>query len=109
MKVMFLPEVIDYFLNLADVLFDKGYFGFSENAIKYAKELFVEIEKQLPCKTKRKAPKYFNKYGKSLYYAFFKRGKNTTWYVFFNVFRKDGEIVYFVRYVSNNHLIAQFL
>ena len=45
MHVLFLPEVIDYFLNLADILYEKGYFGFEENAIKYARELFIEIEK----------------------------------------------------------------
>jgi len=109
MKVMFLPEVVDYFLNMADILYDKGYFGFEENAIKYAKELFLEIEKELPMKLKKEAPKYFNKYGKRMYYAFFKRNKNTTWYVFFNLFRMDGEVVYFVRYVNNNHMIAKFL
>jgi len=50
MKVLFLPEVVDYFLNMADALYDKGYFGFEENAIKYARELFLEIEKELPMK-----------------------------------------------------------
>ena len=106
---MFLPEVVDYFLNMADVLYDKGYFGFEENAIKYAVELFKEIEKELPFKQKKKAPKYFNKHGKGMYYAFVKRNKNTTWYVFFNLFSMGGEVVYFVRLVSNNHLIAKFL
>ena len=109
MKVMFLPEVIDYFLNMADVLYDKGYFGFEENAIIYAVELFEEIQKDLPFKPKKRAPKHFNKYGKDMYYAFFKRNKNTTWYVFFNLFRMGGEIVYFVRLVNNNHIIAQYL
>ena len=109
MNVMFLPEVIDYFLDMADVLYDKGYFGFEENAIKYATELFEEIEKDLPFKQKKKAPEYFNKYGKDLYYAIFKRNKNTSWYAFFNLFRKNGEIVYFVRYVNNNHIIARYI
>ena len=105
-RVLFLPDVIDYFLELADVLYDKGYFGFEENAIKYSCELFEEIENELPRKHKKEAPKYFNKYGKGLYYASF---KNTTWYAFFNVFRSGGEVVYFVRYVSNNHVIGKYL
>ena len=108
-KVLFLPEVIDYFLELADVLYDKGYFGFEETAIKYARELFQEIENELPRKQKKDAPKYFNRYGKGMYYAVFKRNKNTTWYAFFNLFRYGGEIIYFVRHVSNNHVVAQFL
>ena len=29
MKVLFLPEVVDQFLELAEVLYDKGYLGFS--------------------------------------------------------------------------------
>ena len=109
MKVTFLPDVIDYFLNLADILYDKGYFGFEENSIKYARELFEEIEKELPYKQKKEAPKHFNKYGKGMHYAVFKRNKNTSWYVFFNVFSYDGEVTYFVRYVSNNHMTSQFL
>jgi hypothetical protein len=57
---LFLPEVIDYFLELADILYDKGYFGFEENAIKYARELFQEIENDLPGKQRKDAPKYFS-------------------------------------------------
>jgi len=109
MRVLFLPEVIDYFLDLADVLYDKGYIGFEENAIKYARELFREIENELPRKQKKVAPRYFNKYGKGMNYAAFKRNKNTTWYVFFNLFSHSGETIYFVRHVSNNHVIAKFL
>ena len=109
MSVLFLPDVIDYFLTLAEILYDKGYFGYEENAIKYSRELFEEIEKELPLKQKKKAPKHFNRYGKDMSYAAFKRNKNTTWYVFFNIFRFGGETIYFVRYVNNNHLIAKYL
>ena len=109
MKVLIKPEVVDYFLELADALYDKGYFGLEENAIRYARELFLEIKKELPLKPKKKAPGYFNKYGKGMSYAVFKRNRNTSWYAFFNVYRTGGEVVYFVRYVSNNHVIAQFL
>ncbi len=64
MKVVILPEVVDYFLELADTLYDQGYFGFEETAVTYARELFGEIR---------------------------------------------GEVVYYVRYVNNNHRIAQYL
>jgi len=109
MRVIILPEVVDYFLELADILYEKGYLGFEDTAIQYAKELFQDIQKNLPNKSKKKAPKYFDRYGQGMFYTFFKRNRNTSWYVFFNIFRYKGEIVYLVRYVSNNHVIAQFL
>ena len=42
-------------------------------------------------------------------YASFRKNKETQWYVFFNTYRQDGEIIYLIRYISNNHVIAQFL
>lgn len=33
MKIVILPEVVDYLLELSDILYDKGYFGFEEAAI----------------------------------------------------------------------------
>lgn len=109
MRVVILPEVIDYFLQLASIFYDKGYFGFEDSAIKYAKELFVDIRDNLPEKYKKVAPKYFDKYGESMYYAIFKRNKNTSWYVFFNIYSSKEGITYFVRYVNNNHMIARYL
>ena len=63
----------------------------------------------LPVKLHRPAPDYFNKYGKNMEYAVFKKNKHTQWYVFFRVYQKDGEIIYQVRYIGNNHTIAQYL
>lgn len=109
MRVIILPEVIDYFLELASLFYNKGYFGFEYNAVQYARELFEEIRDNLPTKHKKVAPEYFDKYGEGLFYAVFRRNKNTSWYVFFNIYQTGGEVVYFVRYVSNNHVIAQYL
>jgi hypothetical protein len=36
MKVLFLPELRDYFREPAQVLYEKDYFGFEETAIQYA-------------------------------------------------------------------------
>ena len=44
-----------------------------------------------------------------MYYAVFKRNKNTSWYAFFNIYHRPKETVYLVRYVNNNHMIAQHL
>lgn len=109
MKVIILPEVIDYFLELASIFYEKGYFGFEENAIQYTRELFEDIRDNLPNKHKKVAPRYFDKYGKGMHYAIFKRNKNTSWYVFFNIYHTKEETAYFVRYVSNNHMIAKYL
>ena len=59
MSVLFLPEVRAYFDFLADILFEKGYFSFEENARQYAKEVFDDIEENLPNRWKKPAPKHF--------------------------------------------------
>ena len=33
----------------------------------------------------------------------------TQWYVFFTQYYAEGEIIYLVRYISNNHMIAKYL
>ena len=109
MSVLFIPEIIDYFLDLAEILYDKEYFGFIDTAIKYSDKLFEDIKNELPFKHKKEAPKYFDRYGKNMFYTIFKRNKNTSWYVFFNIYQTKEETFYFVRYISNNHLIAQYL
>ena len=40
MKVLFLPEVVNQFLELAEVLYEKGYLGFKDAAIQYSESLF---------------------------------------------------------------------
>jgi hypothetical protein len=107
MKVLFLPEVQDYFRNMSIMLYEENYFGIKENAIRYVKELFTEIETKLPLKAKRPAPPYFEQYGEGLFYAVFKKSRRTEWYVFFSVFGEDE--IYIVKYVSNNHLDAKWL
>jgi len=109
MSVLFLPEVREYFNFLADILFEEGYFSFEENAKQYAKEVFDDIEENLPNRWKRPAPKHFEKYGKDMYYSGFKKNRNTTWYAFFAKYEENGEIVYIVKHIENNHTAAHFL
>jgi len=109
MRVVVLPEVVDYLLELSNILYEKEYFGFEETAIRYTDDLFDSVKNELPYKPVKPAPAYFNKFGTGMYYAMFKRNGNTCWYAFFNAFRYNGEIVYYVRYISNNHMIAQYL
>jgi len=109
MKVIFLPRVRKYFENLIPILYEKEYFGFKETAKKYVDDLFDDIETNLPTCLHRYAPDYFDKYGKNMEFAVFKKNKHTQWYVFFRVYRKNDEEIYQVRYIGNNHTIAQYL
>ncbi len=95
MKVLFLPEIEEYLYKLAEILYQKEYFGFKESATKYVKDLVTEITVSLPNKHKKIAPDYFSKYGKNMFYTSFKRSKNTQWYVFFTIY--DKEQVYLVQ------------
>ena len=109
MKVLFLPEVSQQFIDLVGILYDTGYMSFLDQALAYSESLFREIQSSLPLKVHRKAPSWFNRFGKAMDYAVFPKNDHTTWYVFFNVYEIGGESVYLVRYMSNNHVIAQHL
>lgn len=109
MQVLVSPEVRSYLYELSQILYDKEYFGFLESAEKYVETLFEEIKTTLPYKVNYPAPRYFERYGKKLLYSRFTKNKTTQWYVFFNIYQQDKETIYLVRYISNNHVIAQHL
>jgi hypothetical protein len=109
MNVFFLPEVFKYFEEVALILYERGYFGFKETAERYTIELVNDIKINLPTKVHKSAPEHFDKYGKNMKYAGFKKNKNTTWYAFFTTYQKNRETIYLVRYIANNHTIAQHL
>jgi hypothetical protein len=109
MRVIFLPEVRKHFDNLIPILYEKGYFGFKETAKKYVDDLFNDIETNLPIHLHKPASEHFNKYGKDMEYAGFRKNKNTVWYVFFQRYKKDGRTIFLVRYIANNHSVAQYL
>lgn len=109
MKVLFLPEVRRYFADLSHTLYDEGYFGFEDSAIKYVRTLFKDIEANLPNHVARMAPSYFDKYGTNMRYAVFRKNKATLWYVFFTEYMVQDDIVYLVRFISNNHVIASHM
>jgi hypothetical protein len=109
MTVLFLPEVEEYLYELIEVLYYKDYFGFKDSAINYVTDLKNDIKKHLANKVKHPAPRFFNKYGKKMLYASFRKSKTTQWYVFFNIYEHNGKLIYLVRYIGNNHVIAQYL
>ena len=109
MKIIYFKKVRVYFENLIPKLHDLGYFSYAETSKKYVDEIFIEIEKELPIQRHRLAPECFEKYGKGMQYIVIRKNKRTHWYIFFKTTQKDGETIYKVRYVANNHVIAQYL
>jgi len=109
MRVEFIPEVVDYFEELAWVLHEEGYFGTYEFSKRYVDELNDDIKTNLPTRQHKPAPKRFDKYGKGMKYASFRKNRRTTWYAFFKTYHDKGETIYLVRYMANNHTIAQYL
>ena len=109
MQVIFIPEVLEYFEELANILYEKGYLGFEETALSYVIELYDDIIATLPTKLHKPAPKYFDKYGKSMKYAAFRKNRRTCWYAFFKTYNRNGEKIFLVRYIGNNHTVAQYL
>lgn len=109
MHVILLPEVLEYLENLAVTLYEKGYFSFEETALKYITGLYDDIITTLPTRLHKPAPKYFDKYGKNMKYAVFKKSRNTLWYVFFKTYEKNGEKFFLIRYIGNNYTVAQHI
>lgn len=109
MKILFLPEVRVYLRELSQILYDKEYFSYVESSERYVEELLKDIETTLFNRVKRSAPPYFDRYGKKMFYCTFRKNKDTHWYVFFNIYQTGNEPLAVVRYISNNHLIAQYL
>jgi hypothetical protein len=109
MSVVIKQNVQKYFKSLMRILCEKEYFVFEETAMQYVEDLISDIKANLPIRQHRPAPEYYNKYGKSLYYAVFRKNKNTQWYVFFSKYMEEGEIIYLVCHIGNNHTDAHHL
>ncbi len=109
MNVIILPEVLSYLENLVFILFEKGYFSFLETSMRYIDNLIDDIEMTLPVHLHKSAPEYFDKYGENMKYVGFRKNKHTTWYIFFETYEENEKIYYLVRYIANNHTIAQYL
>jgi hypothetical protein len=117
MKVLFIPEVTAHIDFLIPFLYELGYFRNKEKSRKYFKELINKIEKYLPILQHKPAPPYFyqflnnSEHAVNLEYTFFKKNKNTAWYVFFTTYEEEetGDDIYLVCYIANNHTVAQHL
>ena len=108
MKVLAVPEVIEYLKYLTTILYEKGNFGNEEYAQGYVNALINDINATLSIRPSKPAPINFEKYGKELKYTSFRKNRQTTWYVFFEVYQENGEIIYLIKHVENNHPAAQY-
>jgi hypothetical protein len=77
MNVRFAQETHDYFEYLVTILYQKEYFGWLDTSKKYVDDLIDDIENNLSLKQHKYAPKHFDKYGKNMKYAGFRKNKNT--------------------------------
>ncbi|MCD8166847.1 MAG: hypothetical protein LUE93_12470, partial [Bacteroides sp.] len=101
MKIIYPKAVNLYLKELIKILYQKEYFGYHESARDYVLSLRREVEATIHIRQKRKAPSYFSRYGKDLWYVSYPRSKQTTWYFFFTHHAED---VYVIRYITNNHV-----
>jgi hypothetical protein len=106
-KVIIPKEIITYLMDLADTLFEKDYYSY----IEYANILIDDILDFIH--TLPHAPHYnlshtaemrFNRYGRDLQYAFFKR-KSIPHGMFFST----GKVIDILRYITNNHKDGKYI
>ena len=86
-------------------MYEKGYFGFYESGCEYVDRMVDDINANIRIKLTKKAPPYFNKYGRNLTYISYIPNNQNTWYIFFNV--DDNR--YLIRYITNNHVSGHLL
>lgn len=104
-NVSYLSDVKDYLNDLVEILFYQEYFGFRETAKEYVNDIVSFIESNIDHYTKHKAPPYFNRYGKNMFYIKYRSNRRTIWYIFFQ--KKENR--YLVRFITNNHAKGQYI
>ena len=73
MRVVFAPEVEEDLYGLIKILVEKEYLGTYPFAISYVEELIADIQQNIHSKLKKKAPAFFERYGKDMYYITYQR------------------------------------
>ena len=103
MSVQYLPEIEIYLSELVELLYEKGYFSFPDQAINYVYKIREYIENEIFTAHKRKAPDIFAPYGKDMSYIVYKANHHTCWYIFF----QQRNNTYLIRHITNNHVSAK--
>lgn len=106
MQIVYRKEVEIYLFELIETLYEKEYFGFHESATTYVTNLRKAIEETLPIAVRKKAPDYFSRYGKEMWYIHVQMKSKTTWYAYFSILNND---ICIIRYITNNHVAAHLI
>ncbi|GHT80602.1 hypothetical protein FACS189467_3170 [Bacteroidia bacterium] len=104
MTVNYLPSVELYLFELIETLYRENYFSFPEDAVEYVQKIRHYIESHIHITIQHNAPAHFVRYGRDMQYITYRDNEKTHWYVFFQ--QKDN--IYLVRYITNNHIAAQY-
>lgn len=97
-SVQYLPEIENLINELSNLLFEKEYFSFYENAENYIDNLTFFIEKEMISFPHKTTPKSLKKLGSN--YAFYRPNHRTTWYIFF----EKSNNRYLITHLTNNHV-----
>ncbi len=81
MRVIILPEVGDYFVELVETLYQKEYFGFRASAREYVTGLIDAIRDTLPNRVHRPAPSRFDPDDKGVWLATFRKNRTAAQYL----------------------------
>lgn len=104
-QVEYREEVVRYFNDLIDTLFDNNYFGCVNAAKQYVLDMKVYIEQHIAYTPRYVAPPHFDRYGKDMQYFTYCPNRLTTWYIFF----RQQKNRYLICYISNNHIEGQYI
>jgi hypothetical protein len=103
-NIKYHKDVLKYLDELSDILIDAEYFSSYDASYQYVEDLVNYVEKNIAIQSYKFAPSHFSKYGSNLLYITYRRNRQTTWYVFFQKF----DSFYFIRYITNNHIVAKY-
>ena len=96
-KILYKPEVEDFFVDLVLLLFREDYFSYLENAESYKNNIIDFVENSITTFPSHKTPLKLIDFGSN--YIFYKSNSRTTWFVFFEKHKSN----YLVTHVINNH------
>ena len=104
-SVIYDKSVSQYLYQLTEILLEKDYFSYLDNALDYIAAIFEFIEQKIHILQHHAAPKYFSKYQSGMQYIAYPANKRTTWYIFF----KQSDNRFLIYYITNNHYESPFI
>lgn len=97
-KIVHYSEEVETYLNqLIDILFEKEYFGFKEDAQIYVAKIKWFIDDNISVYPPKKVPIELKEFGEK--YILYKANPQTTWYIFYI----QDEHRFLIKFITNNH------